>query len=100
MWKAMDFLVVCGRWSKSELVALAIQSQQDASFDATRVLPKAINEAGPVSMVEINMLKAPRVDPALIRPITTREDGPQLTLDDCLHNVVATLYGDLQTRLG
>ncbi len=100
MWKAFDFLVVCGKWSRRELVDIAMRMQESGELAAPELLPKAQGEPGPVSMLEIKMLEGPRVDPALIRPITTSESGPGLSLDECLHNAVSSLYSDLQERLG
>jgi hypothetical protein len=99
MWKAFDFLVVCGKWSRRELVDLALRMNNGEVITAC-LLPKAHDGPGPVSTLEIEMLESPRVDPALIRTITTRKNGPRLSLDECLHNTVSSLYRELQARLG
>ena len=100
MWKALDFLVVCGKWSKAELVDIALQTETvDGLRLVSGLLPKAQGQPGPVSMIELKMLESPRVDPALISPIQTDKEKPSLSLDDRLHNVVTILYRDLQKRL-
>jgi hypothetical protein len=100
MWKALDFLIVCGRWSRQELTEIAVRMEQaDTIFDASGLLPKAHDQPGPVSMFQIKMLQAPRVDPAMIQLITS-QGGVRLSLDECLHNTVASLYSTLQERLG
>lgn len=100
MWKALDFLVVCGRWSRLELTDIAQRMLQAGECAVSGVLPEAHHKPGPVSALELQMLQGPRLDPALIRPITTKERGTGLSLDDCLHNAVSSLYRELQERLG
>lgn len=96
MWKALEFLVVCGRWSKRELVELALRRQDDPAYSLDNLLPLAHGQPGPVSMLEIRMLESPRVDPATIIPI----ERNSLSLDEHLHNVVSHLYRNIQEQLG
>jgi len=98
MWKALDFLVVCGRWSRRELIDLALDLHHGGAVSLVNLVPKAHAMPSPASMLEIKMLKSPRLDPATIQPIAA-VGNEGLSLDDCLHNVVASLYRELQDRL-
>ncbi len=40
MWKALDFLVVCGAWDRAELVAIAQERLADPSIDIRERLPQ------------------------------------------------------------
>lgn len=98
IWQAMKFLVVVGRWSENELVALAEQSY-NSQVDLSGALPTAHGQPGPVSILELEMLKKPPLSRALIRPVEAGE-GESLSLDACLRNAVSRLYSELQNRLG
>lgn len=99
IWRAYDFLVVCGNWEPLELVSLALRVKEGETATVASLLPNAHGRETCVSLLEIRMLESPRIDPAEVRPIKQGEER-ELSLDEHFHNVVASLYRDLQNRLG
>ena len=100
MWKALDFLVVCGKWSRWELVDISVRSHAQSDICITGLLPKGHGQPGTNSRMELRMLEAPRIDPAMLRPSAGRPRGQLPCLNECLHDTVAALYRSLQERLG
>ncbi len=95
MWKALDFLVVCGAWDRAELVAIAQERLADPSIDIRERLPQRHGADRPVSLLELRMLEEHRIDPVQL-PGTPGSHS----LEDHLHDVVASLYAELQESLG
>jgi len=95
MWRAFDFLVVCGRWEPFEIVTLTERHQNGQAVMGA--FPEAHGRDGCVSLLEIRMLESPRTDLAPSRP--TSRVGECRSLDDCLNDVVAVLYDELQDRI-
>jgi hypothetical protein len=52
MWKALDFLIVIGRWSQAELINIALRMQTTGEARVAGLLPKAQGQPGPVSRLQ------------------------------------------------
>lgn len=93
MWRAYEFLIVIGRWEPEELAALALRVKAGENIAGT--LPAGHRRKGCVSILQIQMLESPRLDPTTVR-LPPGRTGALRSLDDCLHEVVALLYAELQ----